>query len=195
MTILSDAPTDVDLFGRPLPRHTTVRPMTRQCLICGLRGPRTVDAPHRLCEHCAASPHMSRTLCETHLARIAEAEQAAYAAWIDQQANVDDDTAERWTALVQTRQIAAVQLQRARTGSRPRGDTAEALRARAQAAEAAWQAVQGKIARTRARNPAIAALLDAEAAHQRTLRTLAYDRQRWEMALSDVDVLLEEIPL
>lgn len=185
---------DTDLFGRDLPRHNTVKPMPRQCLICDLRTPRAVDADHRLCDHCREDIAGSRALCEVNIERVRATINQAHEAWVSFQTSLPDETADRWTTLVQSRQVAKSKLDRARTGQRRRGDE-ERYAQNLKTVEAAWAKVQSKIDRTRkdGDNP-LAAILLEESRYLATVRQLNADLQRWEMALSDIEAI-DEAPL
>lgn len=188
--------TDLDLFGRQLPLHASVKPMRRSCPVCGLATLRAVDAPHRLCDGCAGDTATAMAIVEAHLVRITRETDAAHEAWTAFLATLDDATALRWNALTQVRDKARADLNRARTARRRTGDDAR-YQAHLATVEAAWAKVQGKIERTKGDhgNP-LTPILEREAAHLAALAQLTRDMQRWEMARSDVEIAAgDEVPL
>lgn len=186
---MTHPPSDLDLFGRTLPLHESVRPIQRPCLVCGLLGPRAVDAPHRLCAHCAEDLPKTRAFCERQLATVRARGAAVLDAWVQHQAELDDDTAERWTRLVQTRNLAHGALERALTGSLRAGAGETHHAAQIAEARRTLAKVEARIARTRTADAVMAALLDGEARYVHDTKQAQAEVAHWEIALQEIDAI------
>lgn len=187
--------TDVELFGRTLPLAPSVATMKRPCTACNLQYIRAVGAAHHCCEHCAAEPEAQRAVVEKELARIDKKGEHLTERWLAYQADFDDATAERWTSLVQARQLAEAKLERAKVGSCPARMTLDEITEAIRTAEQDAARIATKIARTRTEvgNP-LADILKNEDVYLHKIGILVRDKNRATLALQHLSIAAGDEP-
>lgn len=188
-----DTDLELELFGRQLPLSPSVKPLVRKCIVCGMAYERAKDAAHRLCGNCAEAAPDVKALIEKEIAALTARMDALNERWIAHQANIEDDeVADRWSALCANRAITEGRVRDAETGRRAGSagaDAAVLTNARRDLAR-----LTAKIARTRQAGGALADLLAAEEAFLARKAQIWQEIVRAEMALSDVEAVLEPPP-
>lgn len=185
---MTATPSEIELFGRVLPRGDALH---RQCVVCGRDYRRPLDANHHLCERCAADPAVTAAHVAHMLARVDAAIEAHHEAWAARQAALEGEVYDRWTALYTVRTQAEVRLARAERGLY-RG-VAEPAAAIAEA-RAALDKVLAKVARTEATGGEVADLIQAERAWATDLRRLLAARNHWAIAEQHIEAARGEAP-
>ena len=175
-----------ELFDTPAAPTVAATEVRRPCIACDLSYLRPVDAPHRLCPNCAADLNATAATIAATLAAVDRRIANVHERWQAHVSSLSDEVAERWSSLVATRDSAAGRLTMAETGSYRKVSTAAEITEQIAEARARVSVVAGKIGRTRASRPEIAALLDQEAAFMHRLGALNAERTRWLVAQNEV---------
>lgn len=180
---------DFDLFGRTLPLAPDVARTRRPCIACELLYPRVVDAAHHLCPHCVSDLVATQEVVAAHLLQLDADGDTVTQAWIDYQAKLSDEVADRWTILVQTRQAARTRLERASTGPYSARMTADDIGVVVYDAERALARIATKIAKTRKEsgNP-LAAILAVEERYLARIADIQRRKRQAEQALEHIAI-------
>lgn len=174
-------PRPVKLEPPIIPAGAAVLSIT--CRACGARDNIAIEWNGLLCGACRANLPATLERVSDCIDAANAAGQAHVDAWLERVAALPDDLAERWENAMQQRQMAEARLERATTG-RGRGDRL----AQEREARAALEAITAKFERaaTNPDNP-LREMVLAERAYQAELRRLEQEKQRWLIALQEID--------
>lgn len=163
---------------------------TITCRVCGKRDNVAVDWPGLLCCRCRGDLAATRAEVEHSLGEVDTQANEALSDWTARQDALDEETAARWTRLVQDRERAQAVAQRLRTQTYRDTMTTDQAAAKQREAEQALAEVQARIERTRA-NPAspLASLLRDEAVYQAEMQRLTALKGRLAIALQEIEAV------
>lgn len=163
---------------------------TITCRACGKRDNVAVDWPGLLCCRCRGDLAATRARVEAGIADVDAQATAALEAWTAVQDALDDETAARWTRLVQDRTRAMTTAQRLRTQKYRDDVTTDEAAAHLAEAAAKLAEVQARIERTKANVASLLSpLLHEEARYTAEMQQLAALKGRLAIALQEIEVV------
>lgn len=162
--------------------------VTITCRVCGMRAGVEISAPAKLCRECAHDLPATRAHAEAMLAAAVSAEGEVSERWAQYHAALPDDLAVRYDRVHTDRYRAELALRQAERAKGKTTTTPAQQVAAIEAARAELDTVKARIAKTRAnpQNP-LAAVLNAEAEYHAGLQQAQEARQRWEIALQEIE--------
>jgi len=187
---------ELDAFwARPARKQTPINPahtpgavaITTTCRVCGKRSQQAIHEPGLLCNVCRHDLDGAENKLNKQLADLNVAEATASETWIQRQADLPDELAERWYRLSQDKQRIDAQLQRAETEKKfENAGTLTDIVRRVADLQAERDTIYARIERTRAKGGELATLIEQEQNWQRTRTDFQQKRIAIQQGLQEV---------
>lgn len=166
---------------------TVTRTVLHPCLACGVNAPRAIDAPHTLCDNCAADLPATLEHVNAMLTAATHGLDRHREAWIARQVELPDDMAERWSRLCAARNAAEGAVIAWTRGRLAAAVAEETRQMKLEAARQRLATIREKIERTRVAVPPLAILLDQEQKMKTEEQRLMTEVERWSRAKQETE--------